>query len=108
MPSLGAMLSEDLDEAVAEAKERQREIDELKAENAYLRQELRGLKKKLNKVIPLFKVSFESEYAMHVEMLDDDGKYWDFLKMQIDNESCSDDVYQVFLEVLNVFKQHGY
>ena len=97
---MGAMLQEDMDE-------QQKRIKDLEAENAFLRQEMRGLKKKLNIVCPVFKVSYD-DYSMHVEMCDNKGEYWDFLKMQIDNLSCPDDVFTAFLEVQSVFKRRGY
>lgn len=101
MPSMGAMLQEDMDE-------QQKRIKDLEAENAFLRQEMRGLKKKLNAISPLFKVCCVTSYDAHVEMCDNKGEYWDFLKMKVETLNCSDEVLEVFEEVLDVFKKRGY
>lgn len=91
-------------------KKKQEKIERLEAENAYLRQEIRGLKKKINKIAPLFDLDLSApDNNISVKVCDDKGNYSDFLKMNLSSDSTFDEeAIQVFNEILDVFKQHGY
>lgn len=88
---------------------KQKKIDELEAENAYLRQEIRGLKKQVKKLSPLFNLSFApAGHAMNVAVRNEEGQYWNFLNMNIEDEQCSNEVFEVYTEIIDVFRKHGY
>lgn len=91
-------------------EKKQEKIEKLEAENAYLRQEIRGLRKKINKIAPLFDLDLSSsDNNISVRVCDDKGNYSDFLKMNLSSDSIFDEeAIQVFNEILDVFKQHGY
>lgn len=84
---------------------------ELEIENCELRQEIRGLKKTLKQVAPLFRIDrYYGAYDVTVQVRGKTGKYEPFLTMVVSNTGFNeeDEVHDVYVEVLDVFKRHGY
>ena len=84
---------------------------ELEIENCELRQEIRGLKKTLKQVAPLFRIDKHcGTYAVIVQVRGKTGRYETFLTMDLSNIvfNNDDEAREVYAEILDVFKRRGY
>ena len=86
-----------------------KKIDELEAENSYLRQEIRGLQKKIDKLVPLFKVDVSSEDDCNISVIikahDKNFHYHDFLKMWLDAD-YEYEVVRIYNEIISIFGEY--
>ena len=83
--------------------------EELEVENCELKQEIRGLKKQLNKYAPLF--IFNTDFAnckTKVQVRNPAGSYDDFIVMSFVEGIYNDEVKEMYYSILGLFKEHGY